>query len=126
MFRHYYISKEWMVSGRAHRIYRLSATLSLTFMIFLMAIKPVREIPESLFPAVKLLLFLGVAGSAITLVAMQYFLFGFDNSSPLKKLFWFCVMLLPPLGPALYCFIVYSRQSGLHAKAETASTLLQK
>ena len=35
---------------------------------------------------------------------MEYFLFSFDNSSDTKKVFWFCVMLFPLLGPALYCF----------------------
>jgi hypothetical protein len=64
---------------------------------------------------VKLLLFAGVVGAATTMVAMEYFLFGFDRSSALKKAFWFCVMLFPPLGPALYCFAVYSRSSVLEA-----------
>ena len=50
------------------------------------------------------------------MVAMEYFLFGFDQSSGLKKGFWFCVMLFPPLGPAIYCFIVYSRSNGFEAQ----------
>jgi len=45
------------------------------------------------------------------MVAMEYFLFGFDESSAIKKMFWFCVMLFPPLGAPLYCFIVYSRSA---------------
>jgi len=40
---------------------------------------------------------------------MEYFLFRFDDSGALKQVFWFCVMLFAPLGPALYCFLVYSR-----------------
>jgi len=40
---------------------------------------------------------------------MEYFLFRFDESHPLKQIVWFCVMLIPMLGPGLYCFIVYSR-----------------
>lgn len=66
-------------------------------------------IPDTLVPMLKLPLLAGVLGTAITMVAMEYFLFGFDNSSAMKKMFWFCVMLLPPLGPSLYCFMVYSR-----------------
>jgi hypothetical protein len=40
---------------------------------------------------------------------MQYFLFRFDDSHPMKQIFWFCVILFPSLGPALFCFTVYSR-----------------
>jgi hypothetical protein len=40
---------------------------------------------------------------------MEYFLFGFDRSSAWKKTFWFCVMMFPLLGPAMYCFFVYLR-----------------
>jgi hypothetical protein len=58
-------------------------------------------IPDSFVPILKLPLFAGVLGAAITTVAMEYFLFGFDNSSAIKKILWFCVMLLPLLGPAL-------------------------
>jgi len=32
---------------------------------------------------------------------MEYFLFGFDKSLAIKKVFWFAVMMFPPLGPAL-------------------------
>ena len=68
----------------------------------------VGPIPEALLPVVKLLLLAGVLGSATTMVAMEYFLFSFDDSSARKKVFWFCVILFPPIGPTLYCFIVYS------------------
>ena len=50
----------------------------------------------------KLLLFVGVLGAATTMVAMEYCLSSFDNSSDMKKVFWFCVILFPLLGPALY------------------------
>ena len=64
-------------------------------------------IPEALLPVVKLLLLAGVLGSATTMVAMEYFLFSFDDSSARKKVFWFCVILFPLLGPALYCFMFH-------------------
>jgi hypothetical protein len=113
MLRYYYINKEWMVSGTARRIYRVAASLSLALFFMLVAVRFVGAIPEALLPVVKVLLLAGVLGAATTTVAMEYFLFGFDNSSALKKVFWFCVMLFPPLGPALYCFIVYSRSDVL-------------
>jgi hypothetical protein len=115
MLRYYYINKEWMVSGTARHVYRAAAGLSLALFFLLIAVKFVREIPETLLPIVRLLLLAGVLGAAITMVAMEYFLFGFDSSSTLRKMFWFCVMLFPPLGPPLYCFVVYSHSDVLKA-----------
>ena len=115
MLRNYYINKEWMVSNTARRIYRVSASLSLGLFFFLMVLRFMGGIPETLVPVLKLPLFAGVLGAAITMVAMEYFFFGFDNSSALKKISWFCVLLVPPLGPPLYCFIVYSRSDVLKA-----------
>jgi hypothetical protein len=115
VLRNYYINKAWIVSQTARRIYRVAAGLSLALFIFLTAVRFDGGIPQSVVPLLKLPLFAGVLGAAITLVAMEYFLFGFDNSSALKKAFWFCVMLLPPLGPPLYCFIVYSRSDAFKA-----------
>lgn len=111
MFRNYYINKEWIVSDAARRIYRVAASLSLALFLFMVAVKFTGGVQESLVPIARLLLRAGVLGAAVTMVAMEYFLFGFDDSSSLKKVFWFCVMLFPPLGPPLYCFIVYSRSS---------------
>jgi len=116
MLRYYYINKEWMVSGRAQRSYRVAAGLSLVlfFLVFFIVVAAqVGAIPEALRPVVKLLLLAGVLGAATTMVAMEYFLFSFDNSSAMKKVFWFCVLLFPLLGPALYCFIVYSHSDVL-------------
>jgi len=107
--RNYYINKKWMVSQTARRVYRVAAALSLALFFFMVAVRFEGGIPPNLVPIVKVPLFAGVLGAAITTVGMEYFFFGFDNSSAMKKLFWFCVMLLPPLGPSLYCFIVYSR-----------------
>jgi hypothetical protein len=108
MLRNYYINKEWIVSQTARRIYRVAATLSLALFFFLVVVRFKGGIPDTLVPMLKLPLLAGVLGATITMVAMEYFLFGFDNSSAMKKVFWFCVMLLPPLGPSLYCFMVYS------------------
>jgi hypothetical protein len=86
---------------------------------FIAVAAQVGPIPEALLPVVKLLLLAGVLGSATTMVAMEYFLFSFDDPSARKKVFWFCVILFPLLGPALYCFIVYSHSDvlkGNHAK----------
>src|SRR3984893_17568405 len=122
MLRSYYINKEWMVSGTAQRSYRVAAGLSvvLFFVVFFIAVAAqVSAIPEAFLPVVKLLLLAGVLGAATTMVAMEYFLFSFDDSSARKKAFRFCVILFPLPGPALYCFIVHSHSDvpkGNHAK----------
>jgi hypothetical protein len=51
---------------------------------FFIAWQPSGPIPEALLPVVKLLLLAGVLGSATTTVAMEYFLFSFDDSSARK------------------------------------------
>jgi hypothetical protein len=109
MWRNYYINKDWMVSQTARRVYRVTAALSLALFFFIIAVRLEGGIPRHLVPILKLPLFAGVLGTAITTVGMEYFFFGFDNSSAMRKGFWFCAMLLPPLGPSLYCFMVYSR-----------------
>src|SRR6185369_8129300 len=113
MLRNYYINKEWIVSRRARSLYRLTATLSVALFFMLIAVRMVGEIPEHLVPVVRALLLVGVVGAATTMVAMEYFLFGFDQSSGLKLLF-------PPLGPAFYCFVVYSRSNGFAPRASSA------
>ena|SRR5690242_5064965 len=109
MFRYYYINREWMISPAARRTYRLAATLSLMLFFLLGLWRRLEELPVTVFPLLKLFLLIGTVGAATTMIGMEYFLFGFDKSSAFKRLFWFCALLFPPLGPALYCFTVYSR-----------------
>ena len=116
MFGKYYINREWILSSTARRIYRGAASLSLAMFFFFCAYERFGGgVPNVDVPLVKLALFAGVLGAATTLVAMEYFWFDFDNSSGVKKVLWFCLLLLPPLGPALYCFLVYSRSDVLKA-----------
>jgi len=121
MFRYYYINKEWIVSSTARHIYRTAAGLSVALFFGLWAIQVRGGIPADV-PAANLLLFIGVLGAAITVVAMEYFLFGFDRSPEWKKVCWFCIMLLPLIGPALYCFIVYSRAAVVMANTIDRTT----
>jgi hypothetical protein len=107
-----YINKEWIVSPTARRVYRVAATASLGLPVFLVV---VQIYGQSLFPrpVLRLIFLVGVLGTALTIVGMEYFLFRFDNSHPLKQVLWFCVMAFIPLGPALYCFFAYSRSDML-------------
>ncbi len=116
MLRYEYIKREWIVSPAARRIYRMSAGISVAFFMFWMVLTvkgAISGIPDVLMPVVKPLILVGVIGAGITLVGMELFLIRFDNSHLLKQFFWFLAMLFPILGPALYCFVVYSRSEVL-------------
>ena len=115
LLRYYYINKAWMVSGMARRVYRLSAFLSVTTFFMIVIVQVAGDIPPALRLWAKTLLFVGLLGTAITMMAMEYFLFSLDDSPAIKQVFWFCAMLFPFFGPALYCFIVYSRSAALQA-----------
>ena len=112
MMNHYFLPKEWMVSATARRVYRNAAVTSVAFFVLLVSLQFVGKVPNSWAAVVRLALLLGIGATALTLVAMEYFLFGFDKSSDGKKALWFTIMLLPILGAALYCLIAYSRQAG--------------
>ena len=60
-------------------------------------------------PALKQFLFVGVLATAINGAGMEFFLFRFDDSPAWKQILWFCALIFIPIGPALYCFLVYSR-----------------
>jgi hypothetical protein len=103
MIKYEYINKEWIVSPTARRVYRTAAVVSLTIYFTLAAI-----LMNGPIPALRQLLFVGVVATAIITIGMEFFLFRFDDSRGWMQIFWFCVMLFPPVGPALYCFLVYS------------------
>ena len=99
-----YISKEWIVSPVARRIYLVSAIISVTLFIGISAALVQGGLPE-IDPAItRTVLLIGVPGAGITSVGMLYFLVRFDNSHPLKQVFWFCFMLLPLLGDSPILF----------------------
>ena len=110
MLYNYYINREWIMSPTAKRVYQVAASLSLVFLCAIFAILADLTIPPFLFPWVRVLVLLGILGTATTFVAMEYFLFAFDTSPIFKRVIWFLItggILI--LGPALYCFLVYSR-----------------
>lgn len=113
MLKYDFINKEWIVSPTARRVYRASAALSVALFLGWWTILFAGGVPATIAPVVRLLLLAGVLGAGITFVGMEFFLFRFDESHPLKQIIWFLLMLVPLLGPALYCFIVYSRSNVL-------------
>lgn len=120
------INKEWIVSHAARSVYRAAAAISLLLLPVLWVAIADDGMLGPLRPILRPLLFVAVVGMALTGLGMEYFLFRFDDSHPLQQVFWFCVMLLPPVGPALYCFLVYSRSEILkHSSAERPDPLLR-
>jgi hypothetical protein len=111
---HYYINKEWMLAVTARRVYRAAAVLSFTLiptLIWFLTLESYPGTSPTLLLVVRRIVFAGIVGTATTTIAMEYFFFGFDDSSGWKKTFWFMVMLLPTIGAPLYCFVVYSRST---------------
>ena len=111
MLRSYFINREWMLSATAQRVYRTAASLSVALFVLLTSFPFLRLLPEVFVPLVRLAMLAGVLGAATTLVAMEYFFFGFDRSSSANRVLWFLVMLFPLLGAPLYCFCVYSPEA---------------
>jgi len=107
MIRYEFLSKEWIVSPRARLVYRTAALVSLTLIPLLVVL--------ILYPLefLKLLLFLAVVGMVVNVIGMEYFLIRFDNSPAWQQVLWFFVNIFVPVGPALYCFIVYSRSEAV-------------
>jgi hypothetical protein len=122
MLKYEYINKEWIVSPTARRVYRTAAVVSLTLFVPLVA--ALLGGFDAIRPFLRPLVFIGVLGTATNLVGMEYFLARFDNSHALKQVFWFCALLFIPIGPALYCFSVYSHSDAIKsACAETPDGL---
>jgi hypothetical protein len=123
MLRYDYINKEWIVSATAYRIYRLAAGLTiLLFCIWSYALT--QGIPPIYAPLTRILVLAGVIGAGTLFVGMEYFLLRFDDSHAVKQIAWFCVMLIPLLGPVLYCFFVYSRSKLVKSCLSSSETKL--
>lgn len=115
MLRFELINKEWIVSRTARSVYRSAAVLSLSVLPVLWVAVEDGGMFGPLGSVLRTLLFIGALGMAVTGLGMEYFLFRFDNSSPVKQIFWFCALFFAPIGPALYCFLVYSRSDVLRS-----------
>ena len=114
------ITKTWIVSAPARRVYFVCALAAFSLFGVLVESRAARTAAgaasftnsPSAVLTVKLLLWSGILGSALLSVAMWYFWFGFDDSSWIKKAFWFLPLyFLLLLGPACYYFLVYRRRT---------------
>ena len=111
-----------MVSRRAQRLYFSCALANLY--LFAVLVGTASAMAESEvaflgdFPAtaflVKALLWPGILGTAVLAVAMWYFWYSVDQSTWIKKLVWFLVLVLGfMLGPLFYYFFAYRRHPAL-------------
>ena len=120
MLRYDLITPNVIISPAAYRVYRVSACVSILLFIWLCVTLYDGSAPLIIASLRSPFLFISALAAANTLVGMEFFLFRFDTSHPLKQVFWFCVLLLPLLGAPAYCFLVYSRSDVFKPRAEQA------
>jgi hypothetical protein len=124
------ITKAWIVSPLARRIYLVCALLAVALFGTLVAVSAamvasgVRSLASA--PAavsiVKVLILPEVIGTAALSVAMWYFWFTFDRTSWVRKACWFPPLyFLPTMGPALYYFFVYRRSTAALEEQQNAT-----
>lgn len=119
MHQYEYLKREWIVSPAARRVYRTAALVSLALYPSLAAL-----IVNGPIPLLKQFLFIGVLATGINAVGMEFFLFRFDDSQAWKQILWFFGMIFIPVGPALYCFLVYSRSQAVRSACAAEGSAL--
>jgi hypothetical protein len=113
------ITRNWMLTRRARRVYTVCAVLNLIFVGTVIGTRSAQTFADvTKLPPLTDVLFTvvwipGIAATALVWVAMFYFWFGFDQSHWLARAFWFVALFFfAPYGPPLYCFFVYRRRTG--------------
>jgi hypothetical protein len=117
------ITRAWIVSRRAQRVYLYRAIANLYLFAVLVGTFSAMAASGIVFLAdpsaallVRILLWPGVVGAGILAIAMWYFWFSFDQSCWTKKACWFAVLILGlALGPVLYYFFAYRRDQSLES-----------
>src|SRR3981081_2126030 len=103
------ISRTWMVSPVARRVYLVCSVLALA-LSGTQGVVGSQALPPATAVVLRMVLVPEVIGSALLWVAMLYFWFGFDQSSLLKRALWFpFIFTFIPLALALYYFFVYRK-----------------
>jgi len=111
------ISRHWIVSRFASRIYLVCAFLAIAFSGTVLGLRVAilsvghGGIPEPVASILGLSMLLEILGAALLWTAMLYFWFGFDQSHWLARTFWLVVLCsILPFFWALYYFVIYRRQ----------------
>jgi hypothetical protein len=123
------ITRSWMFSSPAQRIYFLGALLDLALLATKIGVAAatsaagVSVLPASTVLFLRVLFFPEVVGMATLLVGMSYFWLSFDLSGYGKKALWFVlVYLFGLLALPLYYLLVYRRQVVFGAVSSSAPT----
>jgi len=110
------ISRSWLFSRNAQRIYLVSAVSALALIATMIAVHAAmsasgtRALNSAAASLVRTMLFPEVVGAAVLWAGMWYFWFSFDRSHYLYKAMWFTFLFfLIPAGTVAYYFLVYRR-----------------
>jgi hypothetical protein len=110
------ISRNWILSRTAQRVYLACAVLTFAFMGTVFAIHGAlsaagaTSLNSGARSVVRFLLFPEIIGVALLWIAMWYFWFGFDRTHYLKRLLSFVLLFfLPSIGALFYYFFAYRR-----------------
>lgn len=111
------ISREWLLSDAARRIYFGCCVLTFALLATIigthLAISAAgaSALSTAARSVVRTILFPEIVGAALLWVSMWYFWFGFDRSHNLKRALSFVLLFFfPPMGTLVYYFLSYRRQ----------------
>jgi hypothetical protein len=110
------ISRDWLFSRGAQRVYLASAILTYALVATLtgtrlaIAVAGTNALTADARSLVRLILFPEILGTALLWISMWYFWLGFDRSRYLKKALSFVLLFfLAPFGTLFYYFAIYRR-----------------
>lgn len=115
-----YVSREWIVSSTARRVYLIASIGTLALLGSLIAIavavavtgQSLAEVNLATIAILYSILLIGVAGAATLRVAMFYYWYGFDHSGSGARCLWLLAMFLfGPVTALLYHFVIYRRRT---------------
>jgi hypothetical protein len=108
------ISRSWMISRAAQRVYLVTAILNLALLATWIGVLAATlgsgyfVLPQSTALLINLMFLPEILGTAVLLVGMAYFFCGFDRSSEGKRALWFLLLyFLNFLVLPFYYFLIY-------------------
>jgi hypothetical protein len=111
------ISRSWLFSRIAQRVYLVSALLVLAFIATRIGVHTAiaaagaGALNARAASVVRMLLLPEIFGAAILWIGMWYFWFSFDRSHYLQRAIWFALLFfLVPFSTVGYYFLVYRRK----------------
>jgi hypothetical protein len=115
----FFISKEWIVSATARRIYLGATILNITLFFILFSVPA--DMSAALNIILGLLLFICAMGTATTYIAMLFHFVLFNKYSISKSILCALTLFLYPIGPPVYFFVVYWRSPEFRMPSPSAA-----